>query len=481
MRVKTALSFAASFAALAALAGPARADDGDPLGPTPRRLDVFLGPVQGSSRAVGVSGAFVSIAEGVEGLLWNPAAVANRYPYSLDWWDWDLDGGFLFPTNALGQDFDNDGETATSYDGSQVALFGGALAFGYLGFGFEGSLQSYTVDVELETGTRKVAVNLTTLHGDAAFGLLHGQLIVGLGVRGVLFGIRQGNGSLLEEGDKIEGLEDRSGLGLESGILVRPDGQPFRFAAVARTPVADDAADCSTPGPAQGPYVPCQVVLPWEAELGFSWMFGPRVYNPRWVNPRADKKRLQHELGERQRLRWQEQQQRLAETPPEQYTQQAARIDAEEQRTRQREERALAREVRRLQREREDSLQHAPRRYVLVSADLVLSGAVDDAIGIEAVVRQQEQASGEDLSFTPRLGVESEVWHDRLRLRGGSYLEPSRFRETGPRPHGTFGLDVRLFYTTLFDLLSRFGVRASGMIDVAPRYLQFAVSLGVWH
>jgi len=187
------------------------------------------------------------------------------------------------------------------------------------------------------------------------------------------------------------------------------------------------------------------------------------------------------ELGEAQRQRWEQQQAALGQTPPEQYTQEAARIEAEEQRTRPREERTLRSEVRRLQREREEALQHAPRRYLLISADLVLTGAVDDAIGIEAVVRQQEQASGADLSLTPRLGLESEVWHDRLRLRAGTALEPSRFRSGSPRPHGTFGLDVRLFYTTLFDLLSRFGVRASGVIDVAPRYLQFAVSLGIWH
>lgn len=452
------------------------------LGPEPRRLDVFLGPVQGSSRAVGLSGAFSSIAEGVEGLLWNPAAVANRYPYSLSWWDWDLDAGFLFPTNALGQDFDNDGDTVTDYKGSTVMLFGGALNFGYLGLGGEGSIQSYTVDVDLAEGTRRVDVHLTTGHFDVAFGLLHGQLVVGVGARGVLFGVREAADGLLAEGERIEGLEDRSGVGVEAGVLVRPDEQPFRFAAVARSAVVDDQADCETPGdPTASYYLPCEVVVPWEMELGASWMIGPRVYNPRWVNPKADRRRLRQELDERRQARWQAQQLQLAQVPQNLYAQEAARIENEEQRTREREERALDRDVRRLLSAREEAYRRAPRRYVLLSADLVITGDVQDAIGVEAFVRQQEQASGEDLSFMPRLGVESELWHDRLRLRGGSYLEPSRFAGVAARPHGTFGFDVRLFYTTLFDLLSRFGVRASGVIDIAPRYLQFAVSLGIWH
>lgn len=468
---------------LLSLIAPARAtaQDGGPLGPEPRRLDVFLGPVQGSSRAVGLSGAFVSIAEGVEGVLWNPAAVANRYPYSLDWWDWDLDVGLLFPTNALGQDFDNDGQTASDYAGSTVGLFGGSLNFGYLGLGGEASVQSYTVDVELPEGRRRVDVHLTTGHFDVAFGLLHGQLVAGVGLRGVLFGVREPRTGLLDEGDRIEGLEDRSGLGGEAGILVRPDEQPFRFAVVGRTPVVDDAADCQTLGAATGPYLPCEVVVPWEVEIGGSWMLGERVYNPRWVNPKADKKRLRQELEARRQTRWQAQQLQLSQVPQESYAGEAARIEAEEARLREREERGLDREVRRLLREREEAQRRAPRRYVLISADLVITGDTEDAIGVEAFVRQEEQASGEEISFIPRLGVESEVWHDRLRLRGGSYLEPSRFREGTLRPHGTLGFDLRLFYTTLFDLLSRFGIRASSVVDLAPRYFQFAVSLGIWH
>jgi hypothetical protein len=473
-----------SVVVLAMLVAPAAAwaQDGAPLGADPRRLDVFLGPVQGSSRAVGLSGAFASIAEGVEGLLWNPAAVANRYPYSLDWWDWDLDVGLLFPTNALGQDFDNDGRTATDYAGSTVGLLGGSLSFGYLGLGLEASLQSYTVDVDLATGRRRVDVNLTTFHGDVAFGLLRGQLVIGGGARGVLFGVRETSDRLLAEGDEIEGLEDRSGLGAELGVLVRPDEQPFRFAVVVRTPVVDENADCETPGDPEAAYqLPCEVVLPWEVELGASWMLGPRVYNPRWINPNAEMKRLRRELEQRRAARLEAHRLQLAQVPPEQYAQEAARIQAEEPRTREREDREIVREAKRLEHEREEAFHRAPRRYVLLSADLVVTGDVQDAIGVEALVRQEEQASGEAFSFTPRLGVESEVWHDRLRLRGGGYLEPSRFRDVGPRPHGTFGFDLRLFYTTLFDLLSRFGVRASGVVDVAPRYLQFAVSLGIWH
>ena len=53
--------------------------------------------------------------------------------------------------------------------------------------------------------------------------------------------------------------------------------------------------------------------------------------------------------------------------------------------------------------------------------------------------------------------------------------------KTAQHFYTTFGLDVRLFYTTLFGLLSEFGVRASGVVDITPSYVQFAVSLGIWH
>src|SRR5689334_16632403 len=70
-----------------ALAAAPRAHAGGPLGEQGTRLatssygvDLFQGPVLGTSRVTGLGGAFTAIAEGTEGLAWNPAAASWRPP-----------------------------------------------------------------------------------------------------------------------------------------------------------------------------------------------------------------------------------------------------------------------------------------------------------------------------------------------------------------------------------------------------------------
>src|SRR5262245_59953705 len=68
------LGRALALAALLACA-PARAQD-PLLGET--RLDLVRGPLLTSSRIMGLGGAFVAVAEGIDGVHLNPAAFANR-------------------------------------------------------------------------------------------------------------------------------------------------------------------------------------------------------------------------------------------------------------------------------------------------------------------------------------------------------------------------------------------------------------------
>lgn len=114
------------------------------------------------------------------------------------------------------------------------------------------------------------------------------------------------------------------------------------------------------------------------------------------------------------------------------------------------------------------------RRYVTLSADLVFTGASDKATGFEAWATDTLQAAGEDLSVSFRLGADSEFWQNRMRGRIGYYYEPSRFQETDGRHHVTAGMDVHLF-----DLVIPW--RATWAIDLAPRYTNILLSLGVWH
>ena len=66
------------------------------------------------------------------------------------------------------------------------------------------------------------------------------------------------------------------------------------------------------------------------------------------------------------------------------------------------------------------------------------------------------------------------------KLRAGTYFEPSRF-EAGYRVHATLGTDVRLFSWDLFGLLDEFTFSAGAAADVAERYLNAGVGIGLWH
>jgi hypothetical protein len=123
-------------------------------------------------------------------------------------------------------------------------------------------------------------------------------------------------------------------------------------------------------------------------------------------------------------------------------------------------------------------------RYVLLAADLVVTGRVRDGFGIEAFVDRQLQRSGRDLGVSPRAGVEYEWVPGRLRVRGGSYWEPSRFRDEAGDPipgrlHVTSGLDVRVWSFCLWR--ERYRLRLSLTSDGARHYGNGGVSIGLWH
>jgi hypothetical protein len=66
-------------------------------------------------------------------------------------------------------------------------------------------------------------------------------------------------------------------------------------------------------------------------------------------------------------------------------------------------------------------------------------------------------------------------------MRAGSYFEPSRFEGVPHRAHATLGLDLRLFSWDLFGMLPEFTLRTGAFADVAERYLNVGVGMGLWH
>jgi hypothetical protein len=118
-------------------------------------------------------------------------------------------------------------------------------------------------------------------------------------------------------------------------------------------------------------------------------------------------------------------------------------------------------------------------RSLTIAFDLTLVGAVENGYGMEAFAAKQLQASGRNVSPTPRLGLESEVIRGWLRLRAGSYLEASRFEETSARWHVTGGFEVRVFAFRLAGHERRVAISAAS--DTAVRYQNLAFSIGFWN
>jgi hypothetical protein len=115
---------------------------------------------------------------------------------------------------------------------------------------------------------------------------------------------------------------------------------------------------------------------------------------------------------------------------------------------------------------------------ITLAADVVLTGATANGYGIEAFGMQQLQRSGRTAVASLRGGVEYEWLPGRLRLRGGSYWEPSRFDGVGGRLHATFGAELAVLG---FHFFGPRRLRLSFTGDVASRYRNVGVSIGFWH
>jgi hypothetical protein len=118
-------------------------------------------------------------------------------------------------------------------------------------------------------------------------------------------------------------------------------------------------------------------------------------------------------------------------------------------------------------------------KALVVAADLVVAGSLSGAGGVEAFVARQLQRSGEHVTLSPRLGFEYEWLPGRLRVRLGSYWEPSRYEGVNGRIHGTLGAEIRLFSFHFWDLERRVGLSLGS--DAASHYANIGLSFGFWH
>jgi len=119
---------------------------------------------------------------------------------------------------------------------------------------------------------------------------------------------------------------------------------------------------------------------------------------------------------------------------------------------------------------------------VRLAADLVVDGPVSDGVTLEPLLHDEVVPRGAGLSYSPRVGGELEVLPERLRLRGGSYIEPARSVDAEPRLHGTAGFEVKLFHLKLpWGLLDN-DLTWEGSVDIADRYTNASwIGIGLWH
>lgn len=123
-------------------------------------------------------------------------------------------------------------------------------------------------------------------------------------------------------------------------------------------------------------------------------------------------------------------------------------------------------------------------KALLWGADLVLTGKTHRGAGLEAFGDHQLQPSGRKYSLSVRAGVEYEWLPGELRIRGGSYFEPSRFKAASGkdipgRLHLTLGLDWHFWSFEVWDY--RYRAQVSTWADVAEKFGITGLSFGFWH
>jgi hypothetical protein len=114
----------------------------------------------------------------------------------------------------------------------------------------------------------------------------------------------------------------------------------------------------------------------------------------------------------------------------------------------------------------------------LVASDLLFTASSENAVGIESVLAQKMQPVGTHDTTSVRLGSELETLPGRLRLRLGSYYEPSNYEGVQSRTHLTGGFEVRMFHTSLW---GEYDWSLTYTVDSARDYLNMFVALGFWY
>src|SRR5512140_1677476 len=371
---------------------------------------VNSGLLIGSSKLVGMGGAFAGIAEGTASFTSNLSALAQRKPSQED--DWSLDVALSYIDLPLGNpqalDFDNDGRPD---DARTVRQLVSGVMLQYRGSGVGAYnrtlVQRYCLAAPCPANELRLTLANSAVAGAVAFG--DDELIAAFGVYTTTGEIAVGDGRW-----------SYSGFGPTFDALYRPVDRNFRAGFSVKPQVR---ARLAGHPPALAGRAPFEALV-----SPLTWSFGGSVR----LGPGADRyNRLcvakLHELG--------------LPPPP---------VEIGPSRS-------------------------PPGRWLL-SAQVDLLSPVPDAIAIHSIVEPPgagPQIVGRSTVVAPRLGVEHETVPGRLRLRAGTFVEPSPFAGHPPRVHGTGGFDLYLF-----SYIDDWSVSFS--FDLASRYSDVGLSIGFW-
>jgi len=381
----------------------------------PERLYLNSSVLLGSARVVSLGGAYVGVGEGAAGITSNLASLAHRSP-ELDR-DWDLGVTLSWMNLPLGnprkRDLDNDG-VSDSARGNRQLLAGMLLQYKRFGLGF--SLRNSTVDSCIVAGcsaSNALSVTLTTTSLSGAVAFARDEFILGFGI----FGAEATFNHLGESWHY-------GSTALALDFLYRPLNRPYRMGVALRPDVTGPWQPAAGQAPSiGGRQLYAAVVSPSVVSVGMSYRLGRGAHRYNQLSPAA--RRQYVEMGVGSELS-------------------------------------------------EPVLPGDPTGRLLLSAQVDFVSGVENAIPLRSFTDLiPAQLIGGTFALVPRLGVEHETLLHRLRLRLGTFAEPSPFQGRPTRPHLTGGFEL-----FLFEYVEQWSVSSS--FDVASRYANAGISVGFW-
>jgi len=424
-------------------------------------IEISKTVVTGSPRVVGLGGAYTSVAEGLSGLVFNPASMGNRNGWTNDWWSWDGVFGLAFQP-LENTDYENDGHTNGNIERQRTLYLGLSAQINWIGLGWTRTSRHYSVPVFVQ-GKGSHEAEFTFVEHSIAVGFLLEQYGIALGstaiieqteiaatdLNGILGGLPTGLFNQTVATAEMEGRGPAGMSGIEFGGLYRPKGKAYRLGATLRLAYNQTSSKLTNPSSFEELNItlPNVVRSPSHLRIGASYQWGSD-YNQskRWESFSIARFKPKNEA---------EEEIPVDETP---FVEPELRPG-----------------------------------YFLVSTDLVLIpsylGSDTSFRGPEGFAVGRHEIAGDSWDLGFHGGIETVPIPGWIRIRFGNYYEPSRFETVSGRVHFTGGIDLAMPHRWLLekmklsrDIIELLSLPLIGQFyfDAAQDYLSVGLSIGIW-